>query len=75
MLIAGHQHNSDALIEALTIARKYTQAGTSPVECTTAKLILPIAPERVSQEDRARLNELRFHANTEEGYFYSLYFG
>ncbi len=74
MLIAGHAHNCDALIEALTIAKKYLKPGDSPTHCEHDVMYLCIDPSIVSQEDLDRLDELRFTmADTDN--FQSYYFG
>jgi hypothetical protein len=65
------------LIEALTIFAKYAPDSYSPVHCEhdVMTVVRPI-PEEVSEEDKARLDELGFFVGSEYGeYFQSYRFG
>lgn len=63
------------LIEALTILLKYGNPD-HPTNCSHDELgICGIEPSDVSAVDKKRLEELGFHVNEDEGYFYSFRFG
>jgi hypothetical protein len=63
------------LIEALTIFAKYTDA-RSPTSCEHDTLYVQVDPAIVNDEDKAKLNGLGFHADTEDlQNFYSFRFG
>ena len=62
----------DALIEALTIFRRYASP-QYPTRCEHGVLWVNVNPLRVSLEDLARLEELYF--NEAENGFYSSFFG
>jgi hypothetical protein len=67
----------DQLIEALQIFRKYANP-TCPTHCEHDVLtICGIEPSQVSDEDKARLEELHFRVSNEYGeeVFISTYFG
>ena len=53
------------LIEALTIFLKYDNPH-SPTHCEHDELMVCINPAKVSAEDKARLEELGFHANDDD---------
>jgi hypothetical protein len=63
----------DALIEALTIMRKYANPEL-PTNCTHDVLWVDVNPVLVSPQDLARLKELHFEPDPYGG-FTSLYFG
>lgn len=62
----------DDLIAALTIFRKYGNP-RNPTHCEHDELTVCIEPSAVSDEDRAALEKLSFHANRDG--FYSFRFG
>jgi hypothetical protein len=62
----------DALIEALTIMRKYANP-QFPTNCTHDVLFVNVSPFGMATEDLARLKELHF--NQDEDGFYSSFFG
>lgn len=63
------------LIEALTIFLKYGDP-YRPTNCSHDELaICDIKPSDVSETDKKRLEELSFHVDAIEGYFYSFRFG
>lgn len=62
------------LIEALTIFAKYTLTA-NPTGCDHDTLWVDVDPSKVSEEDRARLEELSFHANVRDSNFRSYRFG
>ena len=63
------------LIEALQIFLKYGNPH-SPTNCSHDVLWVNINPEDVSDEDKARLDELSFFVSEEDGYgFTSFRFG
>jgi hypothetical protein len=65
----------DDLIEALQIFRKYENPRW-PTNCSHDQLsIMEVKPSKVSEEDTARLAELGFIVDEDEGYFYSFRFG
>lgn len=63
----------DALIEALTIMRKYANPEL-PTNCTHDVLWVDVNPVLVSPQDLARLKELHFEPDSYGG-FTSSYFG
>jgi hypothetical protein len=66
----------DDLIEALTIFRKYENAGW-PLDCMDCELrITEINPDDVDKADIEKLATLGFSVSRDEGgYFYSIRFG
>lgn len=64
------------LIEALTILLKYGDP-YNPTHCEYDELTInsTINPESVSDEDKARLDELSFYVDEEGEYFKSFRFG
>lgn len=66
------------LIEALQIFLKYTvgtYAERRPTHCEHDVMQVCISPALVSAEDKARLDELSFTANSEDDCFHSFRFG
>ncbi len=63
------------LIEALQIFYKYTGDVYSPTHCEHDKLLtgLDAQPDKMTEEDRKRLEELSFHWG--DGCWYSYRFG
>lgn len=64
----------DALIEALTILRKYASP-EMPTNCTHDLLYVGVDPELVSPQDLARLSELHFDPDDGGPGFISSFFG
>jgi hypothetical protein len=65
----------DALIEALTILRKYANP-QFPTHCEHDMMYVDVDPALVSPEDLARLRELYFAPDSDDGsLFASSYFG
>jgi hypothetical protein len=64
----------DALIEALTIMRKYANP-EFPTNCTHDLLWVDVSPALVSPQDLARLEELWFTPNEDGIGFSSTFFG
>lgn len=66
------------LIEALTIFLKYGNQ-YAPTHCEHDVLLVAIDPALVTDEDKARLEDLSFHAGDDnsdhDGGFYSFRFG
>lgn len=63
------------LIEALQIFLKYGNP-EYPTNCSHDELaIMEIEPDKVSDADKKRLEELGFLVNEEEDYFFSFRFG
>lgn len=62
------------LIEALQIFLKYGNPDY-PTHCEHDQLTVLIGPDVVSESDTAKLSELGFHADPENGYFYSFRYG
>jgi hypothetical protein len=62
------------LIEAMAIFKKYGDS-YAPTHCEHDVLYVCIDPERVSEEDKKRLEGLGFHANTSLDNFESFRFG
>lgn len=58
----------DDLIEALTIMRKYTGNEPHPTHCEHDELFVCCDPDDVSEEDKARLEELSFTPNDVDGF-------
>ena len=69
----------DDLIEALTILKKYVEAGSYedkyPTHCEHDELIMSVSPYFVSEEDMARLQQLGFEYDMEDEKIYSFRFG
>ena len=63
---SSDNNDLDALIEALTILRKYGNP-KYPTHCEHDKLHINISPEGVSDEDIARLHELGVFVDSEFG--------
>jgi hypothetical protein len=64
----------DALIEALTILRKYANPD-NPTNCTHDLLWVNVDPVTVSPEDLARLRELHLDPDANCEGFFSFFFG
>lgn len=64
----------DALIEAFTIFRKYSDEKW-PTHCEHDAMYVLVNPEVVSQDDIDRLEILGFEADEDDGNFYSFRFG
>lgn len=62
------------LIQALQIFLKYGDK-KYPTHCEHDEMIVDIDPADVSEEDKAKLEDLGFIANDAESYFYSYHFG
>lgn len=62
------------LIEALTVFAKYTD-DRRPTCCEHDHLYVLVDPEKVTHEDKQRLEDLGFIADENEGHFYSFRFG
>ncbi len=55
------------LIEALTIFHEYSKDSVASTHCTHDELRVMIDPERVSDEDKARLKDLSFEPDDDIG--------
>ena len=65
----------EKLIEALQIFLKYGNP-TYPTHCEHDEMtICGIAPDEVTEEDKAKLNELGFFCSEEDEYFKSFKYG
>ena len=64
----------DNLIEALTIFRKYGNP-RCPTHCEHNEMYVMINPKLVSEEDKAKLEELYFFVGDFEDCFKSFFFG
>ena len=65
----------DDLIEALTIFRKYANP-RNPTHCSHDQLaIMDVDPAEVTDEDKARLDDLGFFVDEDEECFISFRFG
>jgi hypothetical protein len=62
------------LIEAFTIFRKYGDT-SYPTHCEHDVMRVLVGPERVSQEDKDRLEQLGFTADEWNGDFYTFRYG
>lgn len=62
------------LIEALTIFLKYGDP-KYPTNCSHDELYVDIEPDKVSEEDKKRLDELGFFPNDDNDGFISFRFG
>jgi len=64
----------DELIEAFTIFKKYENPDF-PTHCEHDVMLVCVEFNKVSDEDKSRLNELGFCEETENGYFQSFRYG
>lgn len=75
--MANTKHGLNDLIEALTIFAKYGKGGYAPTNCSHDVFAVcdGIAEDAVSDEDKARLDELGFEWSDEYDSWYSFRFG